>query len=177
MPEGIIIFGLNGCGKTTLARALSEALAYKYMDIEDYYFLESEIPYTKARTKEDFLRVMKADMVKHKAFVLSALTGDFGVEISSYYKLGVYLKVDHGVRMDRVEKRALTKFGDRVKVGGDMYASHQHFLKCVRDRSDRHIEVWRSKLGCPVLEVDGTWPLEDIVDLVKGKYLDISRKD
>ena len=53
MPNGIIAVGLNGRGKTTIGRELAKALNYKNMYVEDYYFLESEIPYTISRTKEE----------------------------------------------------------------------------------------------------------------------------
>mgnify|MGYP003306787199 FL=1 len=39
MIHGIAIMGLNGCGKSTLAHALSKALGFYEMDVEDYYFL------------------------------------------------------------------------------------------------------------------------------------------
>ena len=48
--QGIIVFGANGSGKTTLGRELALAFNYKHMDIEDYYFEKSDIPYTKARS-------------------------------------------------------------------------------------------------------------------------------
>ena len=38
MIRGIAIMGLNGCGKSTLAHALSKALGFYEMDVEDYYF-------------------------------------------------------------------------------------------------------------------------------------------
>ncbi len=50
---GIIIFGLNGSGKSTLGNELALQLRYKHMDIEDYFFFESNIPYTKKRSKDE----------------------------------------------------------------------------------------------------------------------------
>ena len=38
MRCGICLCGLNGCGKTTLAKALAETLGFKHLDIENYYF-------------------------------------------------------------------------------------------------------------------------------------------
>jgi shikimate kinase len=52
MLKGIIIMGLNGCGKSTICRELAELLNYRRMDVEDYYFLDSDIPYTNSRTHE-----------------------------------------------------------------------------------------------------------------------------
>ncbi|MDO5327112.1 MAG: hypothetical protein Q4G00_10390 [Clostridia bacterium] len=41
---GIVICGLNGCGKSALARILARELGYLRMDVEDYYFRDSDIP-------------------------------------------------------------------------------------------------------------------------------------
>ena len=48
-PHGIIVFGANGSGKSTLGRELARVLNFAHLDIEDYYFEQSEIPYTKVR--------------------------------------------------------------------------------------------------------------------------------
>lgn len=62
MPRGIIIFGANGSGKSTLGRELARALNCKYMDIEDYHFIQSEIPYTVERSREDCLNLILSDI-------------------------------------------------------------------------------------------------------------------
>lgn len=54
-PYGIIVFGANGSGKTTLGRELALDFNYKHMDIEDYYFEKLDIPYTKARSRDNAL--------------------------------------------------------------------------------------------------------------------------
>ena len=58
MPEGIIICGGNGSGKTTLGRELAAAIGYKHMDIEDYYFMEADIPYSKSRARDEVIQLM-----------------------------------------------------------------------------------------------------------------------
>ncbi len=77
MAGGIIVFGANGSGKSTLAWELARALKIKHMDIEDYYFAKSDIPYTSARLYEDCVNLMLDDIRKYGSFVLSAVTGDF----------------------------------------------------------------------------------------------------
>ena len=69
MPNGIIAVGLNGSGKTTIGRELAKALNYKNMYVEDYYFLESEIPYTISRTKEEVRWLILTDIRKKDYFV------------------------------------------------------------------------------------------------------------
>lgn len=81
-PQGIIVFGANGAGKTTLGRELARVLHFFHMDIEDYHFEKSEIPYTVERPREDCINLMLADIKRYGSFVLSACTGDFGGENS-----------------------------------------------------------------------------------------------
>jgi SpoVK/Ycf46/Vps4 family AAA+-type ATPase len=69
-PHGIIIFGANGSGKTTLACEVAHILDFKHMDIEDYAFEPSDIPYANSRTREGCSRLILADIEAHKNFVL-----------------------------------------------------------------------------------------------------------
>ena len=52
MKCGICVCGLNGSGKTTLAGALAKELNFKHIDIEQYYFISTENPYSSSRTRE-----------------------------------------------------------------------------------------------------------------------------
>ena len=49
----ILICGLNGSGKTTLGIKLANALGFYFLNDEDYYFLKSDIPFSKSRTDEE----------------------------------------------------------------------------------------------------------------------------
>lgn len=53
MPRGVTVFGANGSGKSTLGKELARVLEYKYMDIEEYHFMKSEIPYTMERSRKE----------------------------------------------------------------------------------------------------------------------------
>jgi 8-oxo-dGTP pyrophosphatase MutT (NUDIX family) len=155
-PRGIIVFGANGAGKTTLARELARILNFKHMDIEDYTFDPSEIPYYAPRSREERNRLMLADIKKYGSFVISAVTGDFGAEITSMYDLAVFLEAPAGLRINRVKQCAYEKYGERVLAGGDMYEQELKFLDFVASRSLTQIEKWAETLTCPVLRVDGT---------------------
>ena len=156
MQRGIIIFGANGSGKSTLGRELARILNYKYMDIEDYHFEKSEIPYTVERSRQDCLNLMLADIKKYNSFVLSAVTGDFGEEISLMYELAVFLSTPIETRMVRIGKREYEKHGERIYKGVDMYEQHLRFVNFARLRDLSNINRWAETLKCPVICVDGT---------------------
>jgi adenylate kinase family enzyme/GNAT superfamily N-acetyltransferase len=172
MSHGILVCGLNGAGKTTLARELALLLGYKHMDIEDYYFLPSEIPYTRSRTQEECIPLMLADMDKHTNFVLSAVIGDFGNEIIKRFDLAVIIDAPLDVRMARVLKRDIDRFGNRVLEGGDLYEQQMRFRNKVAARPADYAEQWAKTLACPVLRIDGTRDYHDtareIAEYLKG---------
>lgn len=175
MPKGIIVFGLNGSGKSTLGRELARVLNYKHMDIEDYYFSESEIPYTKERTREDCLNLMLNDIYEYENFVISAVKGNFGDEILSLYELGVFITAPYEIRIERVKQRSIIKFNERVKEGGDMYQLEKNFLEFVKSRTITSIEKWSETINCPIVHVDGLRDIAENVSLIQEYYLEISR--
>ncbi len=155
-PRGIIVFGANGSGKTTLARELAHNLAFKHMDIEDYHFGKSEIPYTATRSREDCIGLMLVDIRKYRSFVISAVTGDFGEEIQLMYDLAVFNTTPKEIRMKRIAQREYERHGDRIREGGDMYEQHLRFIDFAATRPLDGIERWAETLACPVIRVDGT---------------------
>ncbi len=147
-PHHIIIFGANGSGKSALGQELARVLNCKHMDVEDYHFIKSEIPYTVVRSREECLDLMLEDIEKYHSFVLSAVTGDFGDEISSMYDLAVFLVAPIETRMERIGKREYIKHGDRISI-----------------------DKWAETLTCPIIHVDGTHDYKKTAtDLVNRCY-------
>ena len=155
-PRGIIVFGANGSGKTTLGRELARILNFKHMDHEAYAFKESEIPYTNPRSDGECIELMIADIEKHRSFVISSVTGDFGDIIPQFYELAVFLSAPIELRMERIEQREYERHGERTLEGGDMYESHKNFLAFAASRNLSRIDQWAETLACPVLRIDGT---------------------
>lgn len=170
MPNGIIVFGANGCGKTTLGFELAHKLNIKYLDIEDYCFEESNIPYSKPRSKDTVIERMLAAIKECDSFVLSAVTGDYGTKITFMYKLGVFLSVPRNIRLERVKRRSLEQYAERVLAGGDMYEQEQRFLEFVRTRNLSIIDEWAKTLTCPILSLDGTKSISENTQLVIERY-------
>jgi len=173
MPRGIIVFGANGSGKSTLGRELARVLNFKYMDIEDYHFIKSEIPYTVERSREDCLNLMLSDIDKHRSFVISAVIGDFGEEISSMYNFAVFMSAPLETRLERIKQRACKQYRERICEGGDMYEQHLKFVDFVASRSLSRIEQWAETLVCPLIHVDGTKPISENIECIAEQYLPI----
>ena len=176
-PYGIIVFGANGSGKTTLGRELAQILNFKHMDIEEYYFEKSDIPYTIARTREDCLNLLLADIEKYRSFVLSAADGDFGDIIPQFYKLGVYMSAPLELRLERIKKRAYDQHGNRILIGGDMYEQEQKFFDFVASRPLSRIDHWAETLMCPVIRIDGTINWHENASNIAKYFYDMKRTE
>lgn len=173
MLNGIIIMGLNGSGKSTICGKLADLLNYKRMDVEDYYFLDSDIPYTKSRTHEEVKQLMLDDIKIYHNYVLSSVGCNWGSEIVSTYKLAILLYAPLQVRLKRIKQREITRFGNRVLEGGDMYESQKRFHDMVVSRSAEDIKQQAYSLTCPVLEINATLPVKEILDLIYSYFLNM----
>ena len=173
MLNGIIIMGLNGSGKSTICHELADVLNYRRIDVEDYYFLDSAIPYTKSRTREEVKKLMLDDIKFYQNYVLSSVGCDWGSEIVSTYRLAIILYAPLQVRLERIKQREITRFGNRVLEGGDMHESQKRFHDMVKSRSAENIKEQASSLDCPVLEINSTLPVKEIIGLIYSYYLNI----
>ena len=161
MKYGICVCGLNGSGKTTFGAALAKKLNFKHMDIENYYFTQTDNPYASARSREEVEVLLLEDVRNNPCFVFSAVNGNMNHEINSCYDLVVYLEVPQEIRMKRIRLRAFDKFGDRVLPGGDMYEQEEKFFEFAQKRTPAKIECWLQTLTCRVVRLDGSKPVKD----------------
>ena len=111
------------------------------------------------------------DIQKNHCFVFSAVNGDMTPEINDNYDLVVYLDVPLDMRMKRIRKRAIDKFGDRVLPGGDMYEQEESFFAYAEKRTPEKIEKWLKTLSCKTIRLDGTKPIQESVELIKSLLL------
>ena len=77
---GMIICGLNGCGKSTLGRALAAELGWRFIDNEDLYFPKNDPAYLYARerTQAEVERLLLAEVRRDERFVFAAVRGNYG---------------------------------------------------------------------------------------------------
>ena len=168
MKTGIIVCGCNGSGKSTLGKELAAALQYNFIDIEDCYFPKDNKDYTydPARTFDEAKQVLSEKVNEHGNFVLAAVKGNYGNEISALYRCAVLISVPKEIRMQRVWERSFQKFGNRILPGGDLYEKEQRFFDMVEQRTEQDIEDWLNATDCFIIRVDGTKAIEENVRLI-----------
>ena len=165
MGIGIQICGLNGCGKSTLGRALAESIGFHFIDNENLYFsrTNTDEPYMNPKSRTDVERLLMDEVSKHPDFVFSAVKGDYGKDIIPMYNYVVVIEVPREIRLQRVRNRSFQKFGNRMLIGGDLHDQEEAFFQMVESRRDDYIEDWLQTVKCPIIRVDGTKPIDENV--------------
>ena len=165
MDKGIIVCGLNGCGKSTLGRALAKELGFAFLDNEDLYFnrTEDSAPYTDPCTRREAEVRLQEILNGCGSFVFAAVRGDYGREILERTEYVVYIQVPAQIRRQRLCSRSFAKFGNRMLPGGDLYEAEEQFFSKAASRTDAYVEDWLRSLDCPVIRVDGTKAIEENV--------------
>lgn len=171
MSNKIIVCGGNGAGKSTLGKRLAAELGWTFRDIEEYYFPvnNTDYNYSEARTKEDVSKLLLADMKEHKNFVLAAVKGEFGSEVSNLFTCAILIEVPKKLRMERVRERSNQKFGDRMLPGGELYEKEEQFFDMVQKRPEDYTTKWLETVDVPVIRVDGTCTIEANIAEIKEK--------
>lgn len=113
---------------------------------------------------------MLTDIRKYGSFVISAVIGDFGEEITSMYDFAVFISAPLETRIERIKQRACKQHRERICEGGDMYEQHLKFIDFVASRSLSRIEQWAETLVCPVIYVDGTQSISENTEWIVEQY-------
>lgn len=168
MGSGILVCGLNGCGKTTLGKALAEKLDVPFIDAEDLYFPKDDPNYAYAapRTREQVEELLFQRLHAQEDFVFASVKGDYGRRIAPLFRLAVLMTAPKSLRERRVRERSFRKFGGRMLPGGDLYQAEERFFALVSSRPEGVVEEWAQSLECPVLRVDGTRPIRENVNFI-----------
>ena len=168
MGMGVMVCGLNGCGKNTLGKALAERMSCHFIDNERLYFpkTNADDPYAAPRTHDEVVRLLEEEIAVHERFVFAAVKGDYGTVAPLCYRYAVLIEVPRALRLQRVYNRSYQKFGSRMEPGGDLYESDKRFYDMVAARPEDYAERWVSTLSCPIIRVDGRKPVGENIDFI-----------
>lgn len=174
----IHIYGASGSGTSTIGRFISDKAGYFFMDTDDYFWEETNLPFQIKRNISDRIALMKNDIERHDKVVISGSLVGWGDELIPLFTLAIRVATDTAIRIDRLKKRERERFGSRVDLGGDMYESHQEFLDWaasydngdINMRSKSKHDEWQKQLQCQKILLDGSLAVEKNFEIIK-KYL------
>lgn len=161
----IHVIGASGAGATTLGRALADALAIPHHDDDDYFHLPTTPPYQQQRDVADRLRLMKEMFLDRPDWVLSGSLAGWGDPIIPLLDLVVFLYVPTEIRLRRLRERETR----RGWLDEDFIEWASHYDEGTREGRNLPLhEAWLRALPCPVLRLDGTLPVAELVAKVLG---------
>ena len=173
----IHITGASGAGVTSLGRAVAGALAIPHHDTDDYFWQPTTPPYQKMRERADRLRLMQEMFLPRAEWALSGSLAGWGDAIIPDFDLVVFLTTPKQIRLQRLRAREATRYdADALAPGGWRHKETEEFIEWAShyeggDLASRNLqkhEVWLAALPCPVIRLDGSRPLPELVAEVRG---------
>lgn len=182
MSSGIIIIGPSGSGKTTLGKIAAQKLGYPYFDVDDYIWKQNtDSLYTQMYTRDEKISRLSNDIAPYEHFVMAGSMSSFHYAFDEMFEMMVLLYVSPDIRIERVHKRAIERFGERVLEGGDMYEAHMRFLNDNRRYEEdgspnmREQKEWMENMSCVKIELDGAAELEKNADIIVNNWNGVVR--
>ncbi len=182
MSTGILVFGASGSGTTTIGKQLAKELNATHIDLDDIYWKgETEIPYTSSNSKEERIENLMSKIDSCDQFVLSGDMLGWEEPFLPLLDLAVFVYTPSDIRIKRLRKRELSKYGDRI-VHGDMVQKHIEFLEWARQYDSSyppmrclkgHVD-WIKIVPCTVLKIKGDDDLKQNIIKIKNKIKDVT---
>lgn len=161
------VVGASGSGTTTIGRLLSRKLACRHFEADDYLWLPTDPPYKEKRVDSEKYEMAFEELSSIASFVLSGSIAGWDKRIERLLTHVVYLDVATAVRLERITRREIERFG---KVNEKFYNwAAQYDEGNLPGRSRERHRVWLESLSCPVLKLYGEMRAEDSVEFIIGK--------
>lgn len=172
----IYITGASCAGVTTLGQNLATRLDVRQVDVDDYYWMPTDPPFTTKRPPADRVSLMQ-QALGDDDWVLTGSCMSWGDVLIADAELIVFVVTPTPVRLERLAARERARFGSRVAPGGDMYQIHEAFRAWASQYDDPDFsgrnrawhEAWLSRQTASVLRIDGmSSPEQMAADVVQA---------
>ncbi|WP_209316617.1 adenylate kinase [Pseudoroseicyclus tamaricis] len=161
---------------TTFGRALAQARSCPSFDTDDFYWLPTDPPYAEKRPVPQRLQLMSELFLSRPDWVLSGSLDGWGDPLIPCFDAVIFVTLEPEERMRRLAAREARRYGAAaLQPGGREHAGHKAFMAWAARYDDsgfagrcraRH-EAWLSALPCPVVTVESTEPVEDMLRRVE----------
>ena len=154
-----------------MGRELANALKYRFMDVEDYYFSKEnkDYDYQNACSRDEVSKLLLKDLTEYEDFIFASVKGNYGDEVVSRFTHAVLVSVPKEERMKRVRDRSYQKFGNRMLQGGDLFEKENRFFEMVEKRPEQDVENWLQSVRLSVIRVDGTQTVGENIRIISAR--------
>ncbi len=172
MPSShrIFITGASCAGVTTLGEALANRLGVPHLEVDAFYWLPTDPPYTTKRPPEQRVELIRQRQVD-SGWVLAGSCDGWGESLTTSAALIILVDTPTPLRLQRLQARELRRHGPRILPGGDMHVAHMAFVDWASRYDDptftgrnraRH-EAWLVRQPVMTVKLDGAQPLSSLI--------------
>ncbi|HEY8605297.1 hypothetical protein [Tsuneonella suprasediminis] len=175
----VYLIGASCAGVSTLGSLLSERFGVQHIDVDDYYWMPTDPPFSTKRAPSQRVRLIQDRQDACEGWVLSGSFMGWGDVLIQEVDLIVFLQASTPVRLQRLDQREAARHGSRILPGGDMHEAHLTF----RDWASRYDDPsftgrnlaqhqqWLNEQSAPVLRLNGEQTTEKLADQVEEQLL------
>jgi hypothetical protein len=149
----ILVTGASGSGTSTLGAVLAAALGVAHLEADDYYWHPTVPLFINKRDRSERLSSLVADLQAKQNAVLAGSVVDWGHEVENAFDLIVFLYVDAEVRVERLKRREIERFGTVNPAFLEWAAQYDEGPP--EGRSLAKHRAWLEARRCPVIELRG----------------------
>lgn len=173
----ILIIGASGSGTTTLGKALSVTTSFKHLDVDDYYWEDTNPPFQEKISLAERNENLMNDFKKHENVIISGSLVSWGKAWQTAFDLAIFVTLDKDIRMQRLKQREHERYGEKLHTDLKLKETSTAFLAWATQYDDpnftgRSIKIhrdWLALLSCETLMIDSSLPLEINVSKVLQK--------
>ncbi|MBP2542232.1 ATP-binding protein [Agrobacterium tumefaciens] len=178
----VYLTGASCSGVSTLGRVLSRRFGVPQLDVDDFYWMPTDPPYSIKRPPEERVRLIKVRQSETEGWILTGSFIGWGEPLIQKVDLIVFLQTPTIIRLQRLDQRAAARYGARILPGGDMHEAHLAFrdwASCYDDplftgRNLAQHESWLSNQSAPVLRLQGQQSTAELMHRVAEELLRLS---
>jgi uridine kinase len=149
----IHVIGASGSGTSTLGAVLAAKLDIAHLEADDYYWLPADPPFINKRDASERLSMLIADLQAQQNAVVAGSVVGWGHEVETVFDFIVFLYVDTEVRIERLKRREIERFGSANPVFIEWAARYDKGPP--EGRSLAKHKAWLEARSCPVIELRG----------------------
>jgi adenylate kinase family enzyme len=170
----IHLLGPSCSGTSTLGKLIAEKYSISWFDTDDIFWVKTEPPFTVKREINERIKLLEEIFEKNKSLVLSGSAMKWGDFIKDYLDIIIYKYVEQEIRIKRLLAREISRYGNRIELGNDMYEIHKEFIEWNKKYETGGMEMrsrkselsWISDIKCKVIKLEKNKSPEEELEIV-----------